>query len=673
MTQGLLDTATLLLNSTKSEINLGANSKNYTETFSNGKSFNDIFSNANNNYMKTSKTNYSDAYKKNSGSNNGNNNNNNSNNNDFGNNKLKDLNSSNTNKKESTSTVDKSNLNRQNSTDKTNTTGDKNSSVQDNKNVSNNETKSDTNVKSTEVNDSSKVTASVNETNNTAENTNETTINLSNIDTLNSIEDMDVLSDLQNLDELLSDALAEDDTVQPDFYINAFYQSTLDSLNQNAVQEEIVNTAVETETLLADETTVSTLNDNEEVNLIAEDITSFVDEKVSETTKSLTDVNTENVKTEDKTVQYSSDDKSIETELSTTKTDKTETDKNTDTTKDNLKKSLKEAETSKTSTTTKTEQDDLTVAKSDLKTTGVEVDNFTGEENPVNDDVLVKVTDNVAKNVPVIDVTKTDSKLSFREVMEKAGLDEAKLEALNLTVTSAGGEASSDGTGFGQSSAQEDLTRLALEVNAKKDSVNVQNKDFSKAVNSKQIQEEQPKETSKNDILSQINNKLQAQNINGTKKITLQLTPESLGKITVEIMKGKDGLQAKMLTDNFQVKELLEKNIEGLKSTLANQGVTVNNVSVKVASASESSSEFSFGRDTFNGENSQEQNFAGTGDKKGEHDSRYEQKSGSDFAMNEDENKELSTEGEMISEIENAEIENEEKITVDMGNVDIEV
>ena len=225
----------------------------------------------------------------------------------------------------------------------------------------------------------------------------------------------------------------------------------------------------------------------------------------------------------------------------------------------------------------------------------------------IDNDVLVNATDEVVEQVKPVNTNNQDNnKTSFREVMEKAGLDDAKLEALNMTITNT--ETGSDLSNGFQGSAQEDIAKLAVNgVNGKKDVSEIaNNKEFSKLVDTKNMQQEEAKEISKNDILAQINNKMQAKNINGQQKITLQLTPESLGKITIELSKGKDGLQAKMLTDNAQVRDMLEKNIDGLKSTLANQGVTVNNVSVKVASVSETASEFDFGRESFNQEQAQQ-------------------------------------------------------------------
>ena len=75
----------------------------------------------------------------------------------------------------------------------------------------------------------------------------------------------------------------------------------------------------------------------------------------------------------------------------------------------------------------------------------------------------------------------------------------------------------------------------------------------------------------------------------GMQKITIGLTPESLGKLVIEIAKGENGLSANILTDNAQAKELLYKNLDVLKNALQSQGVSVNNVNVKVAEAGRSS------------------------------------------------------------------------------------
>lgn len=645
MTQNLLDTTALLLNSTKAELNLGTGTKNYTETFSNGKSFNDILSTANNNLMKDNKYNTNNLSKNNKFNNNNNNNSSNNNNNNNDNISSKTLND--TKNRKTDNSVANSNKSTQNtqktqnsqtsqSTQKTQNVSEKTQNSSDNTNVST----AETNDVSTETGLSEEISINTDVIDNSLLEL-DSNISISNINV-----DSDVFSetdDLQNLEQLLLIDEVDESSTPADFYINAYYQSTIDSLQQ------VESTDLEQDTLLSQDSILQTTQAN------------LTDDLVSDVTADLSVENDALLSTND--IQKTDNLNTVNQAVDTTKD--TEQDLTVDRTK--LKsEALESKDVNKESDLADNQKEKITVQNKDA----VEVDTFTNEDNTVNNDVLVNVSDDVMQEAPVAASNQNETKLSFREVMEKAGLDEAKLEALNLNVTNVSSGESDLSGNLGQGSAQEDVARISFETQTK--SNETQNKDFSKFIDKKQSVEEQPKEISKNDILSQINNKMQAQNINGTKKITLQLTPESLGKITIEIMKGKDGLQAKMLTDNFQVKEMLERNIDGLKATLSNQGVTVNNVSVKVASASESSSEFLFGRDNFNEENSQQQDFAGTGDRRGENESHFEKNVNPEIADEEnDEN--ISTE-ELISENEEIISEGEsEKIAVGAGNVDIEV
>lgn len=100
---------------------------------------------------------------------------------------------------------------------------------------------------------------------------------------------------------------------------------------------------------------------------------------------------------------------------------------------------------------------------------------------------------------------------------------------------------------------------------------------------------QQAQEPQEIDIINQIRAKFAVNSAKGMQKITIGLTPESLGKLVIEIAKGENGLSANILTDNAQAKELLDKNLDGLKNALQSQGVSVNNVNVKVAEAGRSS------------------------------------------------------------------------------------
>lgn len=625
MTQDLLEnTNTYLLNATTSDASAYTKNatKNYAETYTkNGQSFNDVFANANDRYANTT--------------------------NNF---VTRDANKNNFN----------SNLNNRNNNNNNNV-ADRNSASRNNNNISNNSQTIDNQTKFRESqsnsrdlressqeksqNSGSTVATSSNETNSKEE---MSTVDVENLNKVESVSEDDVIASMTQEDvEALNQILAEDissenEVAQTDLNINAYYQSILDSITsvveENSTVEDTtalnINTLANLETEEIADTVV--LNTADEVDTSSMNTDVKVDTKNNNST--LDDVNS---KANTKIV---ADDNALKTD-----------------------KLAKEDANGKVTSEKDLQQE---IVDKDKK---VEVNVQTNETSNVNDDVLVNATDEVVEQVKTVKVNnpQDENKTSFREVMEKAGLDDAKLEALNMTITNAGSAGTDLSDGF-QGSAQEDIAKLAINgVNAKKDASELNtNKEFSKLVDTKNMQQEEAKEISKNDILAQINNKMQAKNINGQQRITLQLTPESLGKITIELSKGKDGLQAKMLTDNVQVKDMLEKNVDGLKSTLASQGVTVNNVSVKVASASETASEFDFGRESFNQEQAQ-QDFADTGERGGERKSQFANKNSSEFATND---MEMPTDETEMAMEENVELNSDaEQVAVGVGNVDIEV
>lgn len=104
------------------------------------------------------------------------------------------------------------------------------------------------------------------------------------------------------------------------------------------------------------------------------------------------------------------------------------------------------------------------------------------------------------------------------------------------------------------------------------------------------------KELSQSDIMSQIDKQLnlKAPQSGENTKVSIILRPENLGKIELELVNTKEGLTAKMTTDNAQVKELLDKSLENLRDTLGAQGVSVNNVSVKISESQKQDTMFSF-------------------------------------------------------------------------------
>lgn len=208
------------------------------------------------------------------------------------------------------------------------------------------------------------------------------------------------------------------------------------------------------------------------------------------------------------------------------------------------------------------------------------------------ENVKIQVEDNVKVNLnnQVQDSAKVEK---ANETMNKAGLSTQTLREMNGKVT-AMETGNQTGAQFGETS-QEMLMRDMLSQNATTQTTDAKTTvDFAQAMNkttvTQQPQAQQnTQEAQEVNILDQIRAKFAVSKQNGLQKITIGLTPESLGKVTVEIVKGQNGISAHLLADNPQAKEILDKNLDGLKSVLQSQGVNVNNVNVKVAEAGRSS------------------------------------------------------------------------------------
>ncbi len=210
------------------------------------------------------------------------------------------------------------------------------------------------------------------------------------------------------------------------------------------------------------------------------------------------------------------------------------------------------------------------------------------------ENVKIQVEDNVKLVNNNQNVQDSEKVAKANETMNKAGLTTKTLQEMNGKVTEI--EDSQTGANFGGTSSQEMMMRDMLTENANSATTDAKTTvDFTQSLN-KTANVQQNSQMQQNiqdapeiDILDQIRAKFAANSKNGMQKITIGLTPESLGKVSIEIAKGQNGISAQILADNAQAKEILDKNLDGLKSMLQSQGVNVNNVNVKVAEAGRSS------------------------------------------------------------------------------------
>ncbi|HWR04059.1 MAG TPA: flagellar hook-length control protein FliK [Humidesulfovibrio sp.] len=101
-------------------------------------------------------------------------------------------------------------------------------------------------------------------------------------------------------------------------------------------------------------------------------------------------------------------------------------------------------------------------------------------------------------------------------------------------------------------------------------------------------------------VLDQVSEALLKDLGQGRKQMTVQLDPENLGKVQVMLqVKGKE-ISAVIQTEDAQTAAMLSSNMESLKKTLEDQGLTVQNLEVQAGLTSRQDQQASFSADQHN-------------------------------------------------------------------------
>lgn len=91
------------------------------------------------------------------------------------------------------------------------------------------------------------------------------------------------------------------------------------------------------------------------------------------------------------------------------------------------------------------------------------------------------------------------------------------------------------------------------------------------------------------DILNQVSNKLTELQGSSGHRVNLVLRPNDLGRLSIELTSNESGLAANIIAQNSEVRSYIEKNIHTLRQNLIDSGVNVNNIQIKTAGESQSS------------------------------------------------------------------------------------
>lgn len=175
-------------------------------------------------------------------------------------------------------------------------------------------------------------------------------------------------------------------------------------------------------------------------------------------------------------------------------------------------------------------------------------------------------TPQIAETTPEAEtVSKKDKEIDAPETQ----LDEDMLKELNIESIKAETEFSNDNSSLlNRQSAEEQGIKIALHQEVKP--FEVQSAQTAA----------KPVEITPSKIIEQVTKHLET--LQNTSKVNIVLNPESLGKITIQLVKSPEGLSAQFTTATQEARTLLMKGLDGLKDTLTAHGVGVDNVSVKV-------------------------------------------------------------------------------------------
>jgi flagellar hook-length control protein FliK len=83
-------------------------------------------------------------------------------------------------------------------------------------------------------------------------------------------------------------------------------------------------------------------------------------------------------------------------------------------------------------------------------------------------------------------------------------------------------------------------------------------------------------------VLAQIARKMSALGLRGTEEIRIQLEPEHLGRIRIALEMRDGGLTARIAVENESVRQIVDANMAGLRTSLEEQGVKIQGMEVSV-------------------------------------------------------------------------------------------
>ena len=271
-----------------------------------------------------------------------------------------------------------------------------------------------------------------------------------------------------------------------------------------------------------------------------------------------------------------------------------ESEENTDTEDSDTEKSATE------NTTTITENEDPTMNNKQLQTalenpttlivlqpqTNLKNQNENNASNEANipTERQISYSDKTETSLTEIFTLAESKKTTQKESTQnpktlKEIVNEKVLRELNVESVSASEEGGSSSDIMQYQTPQEQAVKVMLHGDIKFDEI----KDISMQNQIKQT------ETSTGRIIEQITKQMEG--MYNTSKVNIILNPASLGKVVLQLINSKEGLTAHFTVTNSDTQNALMRGLAGLKESLLAQGISVDNIVVKLSESELSDNE----------------------------------------------------------------------------------
>ena len=189
--------------------------------------------------------------------------------------------------------------------------------------------------------------------------------------------------------------------------------------------------------------------------------------------------------------------------------------------------------------------------------------------------VFKQIDAQIAKNINVVKSQPAEpshSKPSANKISNV--INENIIKELNVEILSS---QSTEGEGFTgdlmqNQSPQEQTARIMIQGDIKYESV--------ASETAKNITQTKTTGVTPGRIIEQISKQLEGMFNNS--KLNMVLNPGSLGKLNLQIINSKEGILAQFTVTTTEARDILMKGLAGLKESLLAQGVSVDNVSVRL-------------------------------------------------------------------------------------------